>query len=288
MRRIGAHLSISGGLAQAVERTVDIGGNAVQIFSSSPRMWLAQLPKKEEVEKFTSQCLKYDIRPVFIHAKYLINLASEKKKLVELSKKSLIHDMRAGELIKAEAVIVHLGSHLGQGFTAVKDQVVDSIKQILEASSGQTRLLIENSAGQKGKLCSRLEEIRLLLQAVDSPKLGWCFDTCHGFNAGYSLGKSWGNHLIQFDAVKEIKKLDLLKDLKCLHVNDSRDEFNSGHDRHENLGQGRMGLKLLKEYVNQPELNHLPLIIETPGFDKQGPDKKNLDILKSLIDEKNS
>jgi len=288
MRRIGAHLSISGGLSQAVARTVEIGGNAVQIFSSSPRMWLAHLPKKEEVDKFTGQCLKHNIRPVFIHAKYLINLGSAEPSLVEKSINSLKYDLKVAGLIKAEGVIVHLGSHLGRGFEMIREQLIRSINNILQVSPAGVELIIENSAAQKGKLCSRLEEISLLLQAVDSLKLGWCFDTCHGFNAGYSLGKSWGNHLIHFDTVKEIKKLNLLKDLKCLHVNDSRDEFNSGHDRHENLGQGRMGLKLLKDYVNQPELNHLPLIIETPGFDKQGPDKKNLDILKSLIDEKNS
>lgn len=288
MRRIGAHLSISGGLAQAVARTVEIGGNALQIFSSSPRMWLADLPKKEEVDKFTGQCRKHDIRPVFIHAKYLINLGSPEPSLVEKSINSLKYDLKVAGLIKAEGVIVHLGSHLGRGFEMIREQLIRSINNILQASSAGVELIIENSAGQKGKLCSQLSEIKSIFGSVESTRLTWCLDTCHAYNAGYSLGKGSENTLIQNDIVNEAKKLGILDRLVCLHINDSRDEFASGHDRHENLGQGRMGLKLLKEYVNQPEFNQLPLVIETPGFDKKGPDKKNLDILKSLIDEKNS
>ena len=288
MRWIGAHLSTSGGISKAVERLVEMGGNSLQIFSSSPRMWLGKLPEKDEVERFNDLVKKYKVGPVFIHAKYLINLASPNKELVEKSIKSLEFDLKVGEMIGAEGVIVHLGSHLGAGFEAVKEQLVQTISKLLQDRSGRGKLLIENSAGQKGKVCSQFEEIRLLIRSVNSRRLGWCFDTCHGYNAGYLLGKGSGNTLIEFDMVKEAGKLDLIKDLKCLHVNDSRDEFASGHDRHANLGEGSLGLNLIRLYVNQPKLNHLPLIIETPGFDGQGPDKKNLDILKSLVDEKNN
>lgn len=107
-------------------------------------------------------------------------------------------------------------------------------------------------------------------------------DTCHAFAAGYSLGKSSENSLIQNDIVAEAEKLGILAELACLHVNDSRDGFGSGRDRHANLGAGRMGLEELAAYVNHSQLSQLPMIIETPGFNQQGPDKKNLDILKSL------
>lgn len=274
MRRIGAHLSIAGGLDKAVANIIKMGGNCLQIFSASPKSWA--------MPPFTGKKVTA-VEPVFIHAKYLINLASDKKELLEKSIASLKYDLQVANLIGAVGVIVHLGSHQGRGFEAVKTELISSINDILQASQGKAQLIIENSAGQKGKLCSQLLEIKLILESVNSPKLTWCLDTCHAFNAGYSLGKASENTLIRNDIVIEAKKLGILNRLVCLHVNDSRDDFASGHDRHANLGEGKMGLKLLSQYVNHPKLKFLPLIIETPGFDRSGPDKKNLDILKSLV-----
>ena len=264
MRRIGAHVSISGGLDEAVERIRKMGGNCLQIFSSSPRSWIGTPLVCGQVA---------DIRPIFIHAKYLINLGSPQPELVEKSIQSLKFDMQAAELIGAKGVIVHLGSHLGRGFEAVQDQLAESIKTILQASPGEVKFLIENSAGQKGKICSQFSEISLLLRTINDSRLGWCYDTCHGWGAGISFGKDWENTLHEFD---------LVKSLVCLHINDSKGVLGGGLDRHENLGEGKMGLKELARFVNYPAFTTLPLIIETPGFDGQGPDKKNLDILKSL------
>jgi deoxyribonuclease IV len=283
VRRVGAHLSISGGLYKAVESVVSKGGNCLQIFSSSPRMWMSKLPSKEEVERFNQLAKENDVKPVIIHAKYLVNLASDNLELVEKSRKSLEFDFKVGEMIKAAGVVVHLGSHLGRGFEVVKDQLVEEIKKILKASSGSVKFLIENVAQKKGKIGYRLEEIRLLIEAVDSSRLGWCLDTCHAYSAGYSLGKDLGNALLGFDIVDEVKRLKLVESLDCLHINDSRDVFDSGRDRHANLGEGEIGLEALKSFLGESVFNHLPLIIETPGFDNKGPDKRNLDILKSLI-----
>ncbi|MDZ7587536.1 MAG: deoxyribonuclease IV [Patescibacteria group bacterium] len=264
MRRIGAHVSISGGLDKAVERIVQMGGNCLQIFSSSPRSWTGTPLVRGQVA---------DIRPIFIHAKYLINLGSPQPELVEKSIQSLKFDLRVAELIGAEGVIVHLGSHLGRGFSSIQEQLVKSIKEILQDSPAGVELIIENSAGQKGKICSLLSEISLLLSTIDDSRLGWCYDTCHGWGAGISFGKDWENTLQQFD---------LVRSLVCLHINDSKGVLGGGLDRHENLGEGKMGLKELGKFVNYPAFNNLPLITEAPGFDGQGPDKKNLDILKSL------
>ena len=274
MHRIGAHVSISGGLDKAVEATVRMGGNALQIFSSSPRMWFSSLPPKSVTEQFNNLCETHDVRPVFIHAKYLINLGSDKKELVKKSIQSLKFDFQVGEMINAKGVIVHLGSHLGRGFSTIQEQLVNSIKEILQDSPAGVELIIENSAGQKGKICSLLSEISLLLRTINDSRLGWCYDTCHGWGAGISFGKDWENTLHQFD---------LVKSLACLHINDSKGVFGGGLDRHENLGEGKMGLKELGKFVNYPAFNNLPLITEAPGFDGQGPDKNNLDILKSLV-----
>ncbi|MEK7622762.1 MAG: deoxyribonuclease IV [Patescibacteria group bacterium] len=266
MRRIGAHVSISGGLDKAVERIVGMGGNCMQIFSSSPQMW-------HNKPLIITGKIKL---PVFIHAKYLINLGSANQELVEKSIASLKYDLKVGEMIGASGLIVHLGSHMGQGFGLVKKQLVSTIKTVLRDSSGRVKLLIENSAGQKGKLCSQLSEIKLLLQDIHSDKVGWCLDTCHSWGAGISFGKDMENTLIQFD---------LVKSLICLHVNDSKGVFGGGLDRHENIGEGKMGLKELGKYVNYPAFKNLPLITEAPGFDGGGPDRKNIEILKKLCNE---
>ena len=282
MRRLGAHVSIAGGLDQAVIRIVALDGNALQIFSSSPRIWLSVMPNQASINKFKHACTRQGVGPVFIHAKYLINLASDKKSLEEISIKSLIHDLNVANTIGAKGVVVHLGSHQGRGFAAAKDQLIKNIKLILQGSEGTSQLLIENSAGQKGKIASQLEEISLILKAINSSRLGWCLDTCHAWAAGYTCGKDSGNTLVENDIVKQAKSLKILDKLMVLHVNDSRDSFASGRDRHANLGEGLMGKKVLSAYVNHPDLVKLPLILEVPGFDGQGPDKKNLDILKNL------
>ena len=142
MRRIGAHLSIAGGLDKAVESIVDKDGNCLQIFSGSPRGWQMKLPSKEEAKKFIDLCKANDVKPIFIHAKYLINLGSEKKGLVAISKKSLIHDLRVAEIIKAKGVIVHSGSHLGRGFAAVKEQLIETITEILKDEADMKHELV--------------------------------------------------------------------------------------------------------------------------------------------------
>src|SRR3989338_9077862 len=220
MRRIGAHLSIAGGLEKAVERLAKMGGNCLQVFSASPKSW--------EVQTISGK-LPAAARPGFIHAKYLINLASDREDLLKKSIASLTYDLRVANLIGGQGVIVHLGSHQGRGFEAVKTKVTESIKIILNQTVAPSQLIIENSAGQQGKLCSQFSEIKFILGSVNSNRLAWCLDTCHAFNAGYSLGNASENHLIQKDIVAEAKKLEILDQLVCLHVNDSRDEFASGH-----------------------------------------------------------
>ena len=201
MRRIGAHLSIAGGLDKAVERLAKIGGNCLQVFSASPKSW--ELPT-------INGRLPAAVQPAFIHAKYLINLASDKEDLLAKSIASLKYDLQVANLIGAVGVIVHLGSHLGRGFKAVKVKLISSINNILQATQGPSRLIIENSAGQQGKLCSQLSEIKAILDAVNSSRLTWCLDTCHAFNAGYSLGKASENSLIHNDIVAEATRLDLV------------------------------------------------------------------------------
>lgn len=291
MRKVGAHVSIAGGLDNSPKRAADLGCNCLQIFSGSPRVWAKTDLEERRVDEFKEKMIKYELKPVITHAIYLVNLASDKDSLVQKSIKNLKYDLRFDAAIEGGGVVVHLGSHQGRGWEASRDQLLASLQEILEGTPEESQLLIENSAGQKGKVGSNLEEIRWLLDQLDSARLGWCFDTCHAFAAGYSLGEDQNQspkkeiNQRQGTLVEEIERLKLWSSLKCIHVNDSKGEFGSGQDQHANLGEGEIKPEALNYLLNQPQLLTLPLILEVPGFDGQGPDKKNVDYLKDLVEE---
>lgn len=279
MRRIGAHVSSAGGIKNAVLNTLSIGGNAMQIFAGSPRMWRRSLYKESDAKSFRDEVQENDLNPVFIHALYLTNLASENPELREKSKNALITDMTNSSAINSRGVVLHTGSHQGRGFEAVKDLVVSEIKQILETTPGNSTLLLENVAGQNGKIGS-FEELSTLLEALDSHRVGVCIDTAHAFEAGYPIHETGG--LDSF--IDDLSSLIGLDTIKLIHLNDSRTDFDSRHDVHENMGAGKIGLSNIARIINHPRLSHLPLILEVPGFDRTGPDKKNIDIVKSLLE----
>lgn len=276
-RRLGAHLSVAGGLVNAAQNMISMGGNCLQIFSGSPRSWARKPLDQAKADAYKMFCKDHDFGPTFIHALYLINLSGDRDDLIHHSMESLTYDLKYSSQIGASGVIVHLGSHLGKGFNAVFDVLVKRIREILDVTPADSMLLIENSAGQQGKLCSDFAEIQRLYSAlpsyVEKHRLAWCFDTCHGFAAGYDL-----LHIDQ-----EMKKHNLLNSLKVVHLNDSRDPFNSGRDRHENIGKGLIGEAAIKSVAQNPAFTHLPLILEVPGFDGNGPDAKNIEIVKNLI-----
>ncbi len=277
MRRVGAHVSTAGGLINALKNTTNIGGNCLQIFAGSPRSWARRLYAQEEVRDYLSSPLVAagEVGPTFIHALYLINLATDNPDLLKKSVDSLIFDLRNGELINSAGVIVHLGSHQGRGFSAVADQVVGVIRQIINATEN-TPFIIENSAGQQGKIGS-LVEIGELFTKVNHPRLKLCLDSAHLFEAGYDL-----RNLSALDnLVNELSDQGLLNQIVCLHINDSKTDFDSRNDQHENLGDGKIGLVGLSQFVNHPDLIDLPIILEVPG-DSGFPDAKQIAIAKSL------
>ena len=275
MRHIGGHVSTAGGIANALKNTTLIGGNCLQIFAGSPRSWARKLYDDEDVSVYLKEATKLDYTPTFIHALYLVNLPSDNPDLLQKSIDSLIIDLTNGQSINSAGVIVHLGSHQGRGFDAVSDQVVDVIKKIINATE-KIPFVIENSAGQKGKIGS-ITEIGELFAKVNHPRLKLCLDSAHLFEAGYDL-----RNLSVIDTlVSELSNQKLLDHLVCLHVNDSKTEFDSRNDQHANLGDGQIGLTGLSNFVNHPSFSHLPLILETPG-DLGFPDAKQIALAKSL------
>lgn len=276
-RKLGGHVSIAGGLINAVTNTQNITGNCIQIFAGSPRSWARQPFPETQVNKFNQAVKALNLNPVFIHALYLINLASDNLDLLNKSYRALLIDLKNGQKINSAGVIVHLGSHQGRGFGSVKFQIVNLIKKLLK-NTQDTFFVIENSAGQKGKIGS-LEEITTLINQINSPRVKICLDSAHLFEAGYNLKKP---QVIQ-DLVNDLQTKKILKHLICLHLNDSKTPLNSAHDQHENIGEGYIGNLGLSNFVNHPKLKHLPIILEVPGKNKSGPNKKNIFATRSLL-----
>jgi deoxyribonuclease IV len=277
---IGAHVSTAGGIFTAPKRAKEIGANAVQIFCSSPQMWSKNKLPQEKIDLYLQEVAKQGIRSTTIHAQYLINLASYNPEIVQKGKISLSVDLDVCSKIGAVGVVVHIGSHQGRGWEVVKEQLASEISKVLEASDEKAIFLIENAAGQNGKVCSDLREIRWLLDTVKGGnRLGWCLDSCHAFNAGYSMIPMDGEKYL-FGTIDE---LDLKEQLRVVHVNDSRDEYLAHKDRHANLYDGSIGKEMMGAFVTHPTLAGLPLILEVPGADKKGPDKENIDRLIALL-----
>ncbi|MEO8581022.1 MAG: deoxyribonuclease IV [Patescibacteria group bacterium] len=283
-RKVGAHVSAAGGIDKAIERAHSIGANCVQIFSASPRVW--QKPKLEsfDTEKFFKAQKEFEVQPVVTHALYLINLASNVPAQVEKSIKALTFELSFDSFIKGSGVVVHLGSHQGRGWEADKEQVARGIEIVLKNTPENSTFLIENSAGQNGKLTTNLADIRWLMDQIKSSRLGWCFDTCHAFSAGYQLNPKSSVTEGAIGIIEEkIEKFKLWSQLKCIHVNDSRDPFASHKDRHDNLGEGSIPTEDFAHFLNLEQLKKLPLILEVPGIDGEGPDAENIKRLKALI-----
>lgn len=277
MRRIGGHVSIAGNLVNAVTKSVSIGGNCMQIFAGSPRLWSRKPFIEKDVKNFLEAMETNDIRPTFIHALYLVNLASVNQEIQEKSISSLIVDMQNGARIQSAGVIVHIGSHLGTGFDAVKDQLIAVITRIL-ASTENCDLILENDAGQNGKIGSP-EEISFLINKIKNPRLKVCIDTAHLFESGVDIREL--KSVEKFS--QTLEDLGIIDKLVCLHLNDSATALDSHRDMHSNIGEGEIGIAGLKNIVNYPSFSKLPLILEVPGENRAGSDEKNITLAKGLI-----
>lgn len=277
-RRVGGHVSTAGGMSTAVENTLAIGGNAIQIFAGSPRMWARSLYPVKVAEAFKKLVAEHDLNPVYIHALYLTNLATDNPEMLAKSIEALETDMTNSAAIGGAGVVLHIGSHQGRGWEHDKAQVVSAIKEVLGATPKNSILLLENSAGQQGKIGS-LIELKDILDAIPNDRLKVCLDTAHAFEAGYNFTTQSGLEMW----ISEIEKTIGLDKIELFHLNDSKTPLGSGRDNHQNIGDGFIGEGGIKTLINHPKFKHLPLILEVPGIEGMGPDKANIDRVKSLL-----
>jgi len=275
---LGAHVSSSGGIHTAIDRIEELGGESVQVFTQSPRMWRPTNHPPENFERFRERRDEAGIQGVVCHAIYLLNLASPKDDIYEKSVEALRNTVDVACAIEADGVVFHVGSHQGAGLEAGLERVVPALAQALERCSDTTWLLMENTAGAGGTIGRSVDELAAILERLDRhPRLGLCLDSCHLYASGYDVADPEALDRL----LEEVDGSIGLERLRALHVNDSKTPLGSNRDRHDNIGDGLMGEKL-GVFMGHPQLQGLPAILEVPGKDGHGPDADEVRKLKEL------
>ena len=276
--KIGAHVSTSGGISKAVARGQEIGCEAIQIFGSSPQAWAFKPVPGEQIELFKQGLADAGIGPVFLHAIYLINLGTPDKEKLKKGIDSLANYMKLAKDLGATGVIFHPGSHGGLGYEAVLPQTVEAIKIVLDTAPEGPVLAVENMAGMGQHIGAKFEELGGILDSVDSPRLKICLDTQHSFAAGYDLTNPEGIQAM----LDELDAGPGSANVAAVHANDSKRVCGSGVDRHDNIGEGFIGEEGFAAIMANPAFADVPFLLEVPGFEGNGPDQRNIDILKRI------
>jgi deoxyribonuclease IV len=272
----GAHVSAAGGISKAIDRIEAVGGDAVQVFTQSPRMWKPTAHAPEELERFRARRREAGIEAVACHALYLVNLASADKEIRAKSLHALRATMETAREIGAEAVVFHVGSHLGFGFDEAVDVVTPALHELLELTTEELWLCLENAAGAGGTIGRTVDELATLCDAVDGhPRLGVCLDSCHWWASGIDVGDADALDA----AVRNLDERMGLGRLRLLHVNDSKTPLGSNRDRHELVDRGLIG-KGLATFLGHPAFESLPAIVET--WEDKGADTEDIRILRQL------
>lgn len=275
---VGAHVSTAGGLPKAIERGTKRGCESIQIFNQSPRMWRPAEHGPDDFTAFREAMEGSPVEAVVIHAVYLINCASKDAELRRKSLASLTHALRTGDGIGAAGVVLHPGAQKGEPLGPSIKRAAKLIAAALE-DSDRCPLLLEQTAGHKGLLGRDFDQTAELIdRAGGDRRLGLCLDSCHLFAQGYDITDV--EHLaVVLDEADEKVGLDRLG---CVHVNDAAAPLGSCRDRHANVGKGEMGKRGLEAFLSEPRFEGLPATLETPGPNKKGPDRKEVQAAKRL------
>jgi len=279
VRRLGFHLSIAGGLTNLIPRALRRHCNTVQLFTSAPAQWKRRNLGAEEAAAFRQALAAADIQPYFVHAIYLLNLASPDRTLWCKSLRHLTEELQRAARLRAAGVVLHLGS-VGEGGRAKAGvrRLARALVEARERSETQVPLILENSAGAGNTLGSTPEQLgEIIARAAPAAPLEVCLDTCHAFAAGLPVHTDEGLEEV-------LARLDTNcgpDRLRLIHLNDSLGEFASHRDRHWHLGKGHLGRRALEHLVNHPRLRALPFIIETPGTEED--DRRNMRAVRRLL-----
>jgi deoxyribonuclease-4 len=290
MPRLGAHLSIAGGLPRAIDRAEASGCQALQIFTKSAGQWRARALPPEEIALFRRRVRQTKIRPVFAHNSYLINVAAADSVLRRKSIDALREELDRAEMLGLDGLIMHPGSYTSGTEAGGLRLIADALADVLASRPEmRTRLLLEHTAGQGTNLGHRFEHLAEIIDLLGgSPRVGVCLDTCHLLTAGYDVcsGEGYRETFRQFGTIVGFSRLT------AFHLNDSKKPCGSRVDRHEHIGKGCLGLAPFRRLVNDPRFTKLPMLLETPKVDTPQSrrlsdvdpfDKMNLRTLRRLL-----
>lgn len=274
MFKIGCHLSASKGFLHMGEEIVSLGGNTFQYFSRNPRGGSVKALDMEDIEAFRAFAEENDIPCVLCHAPYTLNPCSKDEKTRDFAFRAMTEDLERMDLLPGNMYNFHPGSHVGQGTETGIGLIVELLNRVLREDL-KTTVLLETMAGKGSEVGSRFEEIAQIIEKTDmGDKLGVCLDTCHVYDAGYDIVGDLDGVVDEFDRIIGLDRL------KAIHLNDSKNPFESHKDRHEKIGEGSIGLEAVERIINHPALKELPFYLETPnelpGY------KKEIELLKGL------
>ncbi|XP_072313023.1 probable endonuclease 4 [Eucyclogobius newberryi] len=282
---IGAHVGIQGGIWKAVDSCVAMGGHSFALFLGSQRSWTRPALDTSAADKFREQCSLHKFDPVHIlpHGSYLMNCGSPKPDVLEKSQALLVDELSRCSCLGLTLYNFHPGSSLG---TITTVECMNKIATAINHAHQQTPVVItvlENMSGQGSTVGGKFSELKAIIDKVrDQSRIGVCLDTCHAFAAGYDLSAEGGVKAMLDEFDQQVG----LKYLKAVHLNDSKGKLGCNLDRHEDIGKGHIGISAFRDIVNEPRLDHIPLILETPG--RPGFEyAEQIELLYSLCDSKN-
>lgn len=281
--KLGSHVSASGGVDKVFVRAEDVGATSIQIFSKNERQWIAKPLDPDVVERFHAERERMRIDPklLVIHDSYLINLASPKDDILEKSLAAFKDELVRGDVLGIPNLVTHPGAHTGSGVDAGLARFAQSLNQLFdELPDSKTITLLETTAGQGTALGRSFEDIATIIDQVeDKSRVAVCLDTCHIFSAGYDFRtlEQYAEMMMKFDEIIGIKYL------RALHLNDSKMPFASNKDRHDQIGDGEIGIEGFRHFVNDSRLSGLPGILETEKDAAGDNDRRNLATLRGLV-----
>ncbi|MDX1535713.1 MAG: deoxyribonuclease IV [Candidatus Spechtbacterales bacterium] len=280
---VGAHVPTRGSLKSSITYAESIGAEAIQIFGSSPMRWSVTTRSKKDVDDFKKELAKSKISQVFLHAPYLVNLAGSNKSILKKSLVALKSHLNIAERVGAVGIVVHLGSSGKNDIRDKKDvleQISGAVNQILKESPGDTFFIMENTAGAGATFGINQNELSAIADKVKSPRLKVCIDTAHAYGSG----------ILEYKNSKEVDKFfDSWEDamgkngIAVIHANDSKVKYLSRKDRHENIGEGHIGIKGFEVLAKNKKARSVPWVLEVPGFANNGPDSDNIKIIKKIL-----
>ena len=275
MLNIGCHLSASKGYTHMAKEAMSIGANTFQFFTRNPRGGKAKEVDLEDVKKFLDISKENGFTKILAHAPYTINVCSADSGIRRFGIDTMKDDLEKLEHVPGNMYNFHPGSHVGQGVDEGIRLIIEALNEILNEEQS-TMVLLETMAEKGSEIGRSFEEIRRIIDGVElKEKLGVCLDTCHVYDAGYDVVNNLDEVLEEFDKVIGLDRL------KAIHINDSKNPFESHKDRHEKIGDGSIGIEAFERIINHPKLKDLPFFLETPQEDLSGYGKE-IETLKSL------